>query len=173
VLKFNFDTDAPKIFRTFGRYSQSSIQFMAATSPDLRAFKNHRGKMIISHGTGDGVFSVTDTARWYNAMNDFMGGYSRQFVRLFVVPGMAHCGGGPATSSYDDFAAVVKWVEKSIPPDSILATAPSGTPFAGSTRPLCPYPLFAKYTGGSVANAASFRCVAPPHFTGRELDGFD
>jgi feruloyl esterase len=64
--------------------------------------------MIISHGAADGVFSLTDTARWYNAVRKKMGHRTGDFVRLFAVPGMAHCGGGPSTSSYDDFAPNLK-----------------------------------------------------------------
>ena len=174
VVNFDFDADAPKIFATAGFYRQSSIEFMAATDTDLTAFKDRGGKMIITHGGADGVFSLTDTARWYNAMNETMGGDAQSFVRLFSVPGMAHCGGGPATSSYDDFGALVNWVENNQAPDTILATAPAGTTFAGRTRPLCPYPKYARYKGtGDIESAASFACHQPPNFTGHELDGQD
>jgi feruloyl esterase len=172
VLNFDFDADAPKIFATHGIYRQSSVEFMTGADVDLSAFELRGGKMIISHGGADGVFSLTDTTRWYNAMNERMGADAQSFVRLFAVPGMAHCGGGPATSSYDDFGAVVNWVENGQAPDTILATAPAGSPFAGRTRPLCPYPQYARYKGtGDVESSDSFECVQPRHFTGRELDG--
>ena len=173
ILKFDFDRDAPKIFRSTPKYPQSSIAFMAATSSNLDAFKRRGGKMIISHGTADGVFSVTDTARWYNALDRRMRGNAADFVRLFVVPGMGHCGGGPATSSYDDFTTLVNWVEKKVAPTRVTATAPTGSTFAGRSRPLCPYPKYARYLGGDVEKASSFACTEPSHFSGRELDGFE
>jgi hypothetical protein len=73
---------------------------------------------------------------------------------------MNHCGGGPATSQFDAFAAVVNWVENGEEPDSILATAPpQGTPWPGRTRPLCPYPAIARYKGvGDINVADSFEC---------------
>lgn len=172
VLNFDFDRDAPKIFAAKGPYTRSSIEFMAATSTDLSDFKRRGGKLVISHGTADGVFSPTDTARWYNALDEENHGNADRFVRLFIVPGMTHCGGGPSTSSYDDFAAVVNWVENGQAPDSILATAPPGSQFAGRTRPLCPYPEYAQYTGGSIELASSFVCKRYPNFTGHELDGY-
>jgi feruloyl esterase len=75
---------------------------------------------------------------------------------------MNHCGGGPATSQFDAFGALVNWVEHNKAPASLLGTAPAGTPWPGRTRPLCAYPAQARYVGaGSIEDAASFRCVAP------------
>jgi feruloyl esterase len=173
VLSFDFDRDAPKIFAKTPLFRQSSVDFMTGASTDLSDFRRRGGKMIVSHGTADGVFSITDTARWYNALLRKDGKRTDDFIRLFAVPGMGHCSGGPATSSYDDFGALVRWVEEDKAPASILATAPAGSPFAGRTRPLCPYPQYAKYKGGDIEQASSFRCEMPWRFTGKELEGFD
>jgi len=87
------------------------------------------------------------------------GGKAAEFVRVFPVPGMAHCGGGPATDMYDCLTAIVDWVEHGKAPDRILAHAGASTPWPRRTRPLCPYPMAARYAGaGSVDSAASFVC---------------
>ena len=84
------------------------------------------------------------------------------FARLFLVPGMGHCSGGPGTTQFDTLTPIVKWVEQGIAPDTIIATAPAGTPWPGRTRPLCPYPTIASYAGGgSIEDAANFVCVPP------------
>ena len=77
------------------------------------------------------------------------------------MPGMNHCFGGPSTDQFDAFAALVSWVENGSAPDRIVATARMTTPWPGRTRPLCPYPSQARYTGsGSVEDAANFVCRA-------------
>jgi Tannase and feruloyl esterase len=158
VFGFNFDADAPKIFARTSTYTESSMQFMTARSPDRTAFRQNGGKMILYHGLSDGVFSPFDTIDWYNAMDRRMG-HAEDFIRLFLVPGMGHCSGGPSTDSVSPFTALVNWVEKGIAPDSIIATAPTGTPWPGRTRPLCAYPAQARYSGnGSIEDAASFVC---------------
>lgn len=174
---FNVDTDAPKIFSTNSTYTESAMSFM--TPPDLAMSKmvaNH-GKMMLVHGGGDPVFSVNDTMNWYD--NNFKakwGTDALSYARLFIVPGMGHSRGGPATDQYDMVDALVNWVEKGIAPASVTAKARgTGTIAAGSvntevpatwapgrTRLLCPYPTIAKYSGsGSVEDAANFSCVAP------------
>lgn len=174
VFGFDFDVDAPRIFQTSGIYTESSMDFMTATSTDLSAFKRKGRKLIIYNGNADGVFSTNDIVGWYEALDAAMGGKARKFARLFAVPGMGHCGGGPATSQFDAFGALVEWVEKGQAPDRIVATAPAGTPWPGRTRPLCPYPEQARYTGaGDIDDAANFVCARPPHGHGHHGHGHD
>lgn len=87
---------------------------------------------------------------------------TQSFARTFLVPGMNHGSGGPATDNFDSIQTMVDWVEKGIAPQSIAAKALSAnTDFPNRTRPLCPYPQFAKYKGsGSVEDASSFVCSA-------------
>ena len=82
---------------------------------------------------------------------------ARAFSRLYLVPGMGHCAGGPETlDSFDALSAMVQWVEKGVAPDSLTAT---GRSFPGRSRPLCAYPFHAHYKGqGSTEDAANFEC---------------
>jgi feruloyl esterase len=159
ALGFDMDRDAPKIFARSGPFTESSWEAVGAKSTNLSAFRRRGGRMIVPHGMSDPVFSANDTMRWWDEVNVASGGRAAAFVRVFPVPGMAHCGGGPATDQYDCLAAVVDWVERGTPPDRILARASAATPWASRTRPLCPYPTVARYAGtGSIEDAASFVC---------------
>lgn len=159
LLKFNFDTDAPKIFAEAPDFPRSSWDFMKADSTDLSAFQKHGGKLVITHGVSDPVFSVNDTISWLEEVNKKYKGKSSDFVRFFAVPGMNHCGGGPATDRYDAFNALVNWVEKGTAPDAIVATAGPASPWPNRTRPLCVYPAYPHYKGsGSIEDAANFAC---------------
>jgi hypothetical protein len=167
IFNYNWDTDYPGIYQTSGIYTQASMEFMTAHATDLSPFKHSGGKMIIYHGNSDPAFSPHDTLNWYRDMNAKMRNRAQDFIRLFMVPGMVHCGGGQATSSFDAFKAIVNWVEHGTAPDSILATAPApapgrpaSSPWPGRTRPLCPYPEVTRYLGtGSIDDAANFTCV--------------
>ena len=85
----------------------------------------------------------------------------QDWARAFYVPGMNHCSGGPATDTFDAIQAMVDWVEKGAAPDRIQAWArPTNAYFPNRTRPLCPYPKYARYNGsGSIEDAANFTCV--------------
>jgi Tannase and feruloyl esterase len=120
------------------------------------------------------VFSSKYHIKWYRKLVDEQGSLKKtqRFARLFVVPGMNHCGGGPATSQFDAFSAVVNWVENNAAPDSLLGTAPAGTPWPGRTRPLCAYPAQVRYVGqGSIEAASSFVCVSPAEEERHHKDG--
>jgi feruloyl esterase len=164
LLGFNMDHDAPKIFERTRLYRESAVQFMYSSDTDYRKFRAKGNRLIVYSGTADPVFSTRYHLKWYHRLVTDNGGLerTRRFARLFLVPGMNHCGGGPSTSQFDAFAALVDWVEKSEAPQSIVATAANGTPWPGRTRPLCAYPEIARYKGsGDVGAAGSFECHAP------------
>jgi feruloyl esterase len=129
---------------------------------NLGTFAAHGGKLVFFHGVSDPWFSALDTVDYYRRMGQANGGASAVagWSRLFLVPGMGHCGGGPATlDTFDMLGAVVDWVESQKAPESIRAT---GRSFPGRSRPLCPYPSHAHYKGtGDVEDAASFECRPP------------
>jgi feruloyl esterase len=159
LLGLDLDKDAGKIYAESGLYTKSSWDFMMASSTDLARYKSHGGKLVIVHGVSDPVFSINDTIAWWNDVNKANNGAAADFVRLFAVPGMNHCGGGPATDRFDAFSALVNWAEKGSPPEKIVATAGPASPWPGRTRPLCVYPAQPRYNGsGSIEDAANFSC---------------
>ncbi len=159
ALGFNFDQDAPKIYATAGPFHRSAWADIAARSPHLEAFRAHGGKLIVPQGASDPVFSLNDTLAWYHELDSIERGQAADFVRVFPVPGMAHCAGGPATDQFSAFDALVAWVEQGAAPERIIAKAGPGTPWPGRTRPLCAYPKIGRYIGtGDIEDAANFRC---------------
>jgi feruloyl esterase len=172
ALSFSMDTDAPKIEATSGIYSESAMSFMTPPNPtQLQTLRGRGAKMIVVHGTSDGVFSVDDTRDWYEALDATFSGQADSFVRFFRVPGMGHSRGGPATDQYDALTALVNWVEQGQAPERIVAGArgagnaggvnnelPTGWS-ATRTRPLCPYPQVARYQSGDPEVADSFVCA--------------
>ncbi len=152
-----------------------------ATNPDLRAFRAHGGKLLLFHGWGDAALPPRGTIAYVEDVRRFMATHGGQgdidgFVRLFMVPGMGHCWGGPGATSFgneevpapdlvqdadhDIVMALDRWVEKGKAPTRIVATRTGDVPM---TRPLCAYPAVARYDGkGSSDDATNFSCVAPP-----------
>jgi pimeloyl-ACP methyl ester carboxylesterase len=167
LLNFDFDKDAPKIYATNNQFKESAMTMMTppdAVKPKLTEFKQHGGKMMIFHGNSDPVFSVKDTVRWYDFLDFALEGRAHEFVRLYRVPGMPHGEGGPSTDQFDMLQPLISWVEKKQPPQSIVAATRAKNPeitarMAGMTRPLCPYPAYAKYNKGDFLKAGSFQCV--------------
>jgi len=129
--------------------------------PDLSAFQKHGGKLIVYHGWGDAAVPPRDSIRYYEAVQAKMGD-PRGFFRLFMAPGMLHCGGGAGPDVLATFPAITDWVESGRVPDQILATkmaGEGGSAHVARTRPLCPYPLHARWDGkGDRTLAASFAC---------------
>ncbi|QJU58339.1 tannase/feruloyl esterase family alpha/beta hydrolase [Sphingomonas sp. AP4-R1] len=157
-LSYDFSTDADRIYATDGTFARSAWQDVSAQAPDIAAFRAHGGKLIVPHGVADPVFSINDTIDWYRKVDGRSHGAAASFVRVFPVPGMNHCGGGPATDQYDALGAVVDWVEKKRAPDMITAIAGPATPWPGRTRPLCPFLKSAHYVGGNKETASAFEC---------------
>lgn len=183
VFHYNFDTDAPTIFARTPDYPKSPMEFMTGSqfglSTTLTSFRRHGGKLIMYSSVNDGIFSAADLADYYNRL-DRDTGDADDFARLFMVPNMAHCGGGPATDKFSTnlLTAITDWVEHGRPPQKIIAantnTAspfPAGAPFdprvaqnfpTGGTRPICAFPRQARYKGmGATNDAANFICVPP------------
>jgi feruloyl esterase len=165
---FDFGHDAPKIFATTPEYPVSAMNFMAPTDwrdPQLAELKAAGGKVIVYHGASDGAFSLQATIDWYEKVRANNGGDASDFARFYPVPGMAHCGGGPSTDRFDLFSALVDWVERDRPPQTVVAAARADNrerPQDWSetrSRPLCDWPTVARYRGaGDLESAASFAC---------------
>jgi feruloyl esterase len=159
LMNIRLPQDAGKVMETSGPFAESSWDFMMASSTDLTKFKARNGKLVMVHGVSDPVFSINDTISWWNELNRETKGSAAEVARLFAVPGMNHCAGGPATDRFDAFGALVGWVEQGSAPQRIVATAGPNTPWPNRSRPLCVYPAQARYNGtGSVEDAANFTC---------------
>jgi feruloyl esterase len=139
-----------------------------ATGPDLSAFERRSGKLILFHGWNDPAIPATGTVDYVENVQKQMGaGAAERFLRLYMVPGMQHCGGGPGTSliggnqapfeaDRNVYSSLEQWVEKGVAPGPIVASKAGST----MTRPICPYPQAAKYKGtGDTNDAANFACV--------------
>jgi len=133
-----------------------------AADPDLSAFLGHKGKLLMYHGWADQMVSPMSSINYYQSVIQKMGKAKvADSVRLFMVPGMAHCRGGEGTDKFDMVSVMEQWVEKGKAPTSIVASRVTNGRVE-RTRPLCAYPQVAAYKGsGSIDDAANFSCKVP------------
>lgn len=134
-----------------------------ATETDLTAFKELGGKLILWHGWNDQNIAPRNSINYYEDVTEAMGGEENtmDFLRLFMIPGMEHCVGGPGTDTFDALGALEQWVENGEAPEMIEAAHLTDGEVT-VTRPLCPYPQVAVYSGeGETNDAASFTCELP------------
>jgi feruloyl esterase len=130
-------------------------------NPDLRAFKARGGKLLMYHGWNDTAISAGNAINYYTSVQQRMGRDQDDWFRLYMAPGMQHCGGGPGPNQANWMAALERWRESGIKPDRIEAARVTNNR-VDMTRPLCPYPQVAQYKGvGSTNDAANFVCKAP------------
>jgi pimeloyl-ACP methyl ester carboxylesterase len=154
--------DLPSV--DFDRIADQTAQTAAindATATMLSSFTARGGRLLVYHGNSDPVFSADDLRAYWGELARDNGGPDALagWATLFLVPGMTHCGGGPALDDFDPLAAIEAWVEGGKGPERLVAR---GAAFPGRSRPLCPFPLEARYTGrGDRENAESFACRAP------------
>lgn len=172
---WDFAKDLPKVESSWTRDVIDSM------NPDLRPFRDHGSKLILYQGWGDDTVSPLNTINYYKSVVTKLTGAGKGtdaytpenaeftkaaeqtggFLRMFMVPGMNHCGGGPGPNVFDGFSSLVKWVENKQAPDAIIATHMTNN-MPDRTRPLCPFPQTAQYSGqGSMDEAANFVCKMP------------
>jgi len=160
----------------FGKLPAQSVRefssLVATNNPDLSAFRDHGGKIVIWAGTADELINPQGTVQYYRNVQQTMGGATKtdSFARLFLAPGAAHCANGAGPAPTDPVAAVVKWAEHGQAPQSITATLTN--PATGAVTlswPICAYPRVARYTGhGSPSQARNYTCASPRTGTGGE-----
>ena len=161
-------------------YADAKLAAVNASNPDLSAFSSRGGKILMYSGWADPTGPAMDAVNYYERVEEAVGGRQKteSFIRLFMVPGMAHCGGGPGPnlfggyglpvpvspliridSEHDVLSALVQWVENNSPPDHIVATHLANDTI-DRTRPVCAYPKVARWNGKrGIDDARNFTCV--------------
>ena len=172
-LGLNIDQALAQLYATDATFTEAAMSFMTPPDAhDMNAVRQRGAKILVYHGVSDPIFSLDDTIAWYRGIDRSSGQRADEFARLYPVPGMGHCSGGPAADQADFITPLVAWVEHGTAPGALVATArgpgnPGGvngevppTWSAGRTRPLCPYPSTARYRGkGDVEAADSWVCT--------------
>ena len=153
LASFDFEKDTQRL--------EWIQRVLDATDPDLERFKGRGGKLFMYFGWSDQSLNAQMGVDYYESVLERMGPATKEFFRLFMVPGMFHCGGGVGCSSFDKLTPLMHWVERGTAPDRIIAARiVNEKPIR--TRPLCPYPQVARYKGtGSIDEADNFVCQSP------------
>jgi feruloyl esterase len=170
AMNFPVDRGLDLIAATQAPFNEASLSFMVPPASDLATLRKRGGKVLVFHGTADGVFSTDDSVAWYQRLATANGGQADNFARLYLVPAMNHCRAGPATDQFDLLGPLVDWVEQGKAPAAVPARVrgagtqvpnpelPAGWA-ADRSRPLCPWPQVARYNGsGDPERAENFSC---------------
>jgi hypothetical protein len=153
TMTFNFDRDTHLL--------DDWSKLADAKNPDLSKFKKRGGKLLMTYGWADTILQPMMGVNYYEQAVAKNGSDTGEFFRLFMVPGMAHCSGGIGPDRHDPMTAMINWVEQGKAPASMVASRVVNNQVL-RTRPLCPYPQVARYSGqGSIDEASNFKCMAP------------
>ncbi len=159
----NFDLRKFDFARDITRAEEIDNGTINALNTNLKPFFGHGGKLVQYHGWTDPQISPDASVQYYTGVQNAMGGARdlERSYRLFMIPGMNHCGGGDGANTFDMLTALEQWVEKGKAPEQVIASH-STNGKVDRTRPLCPYPQVAKYKGaGSTDDATNFVCKSP------------
>lgn len=162
--QFDSNTLTPEAFQRYWDQSVEEYGIVIGTdNPDLSAFRDHGGKLVLWHGWADQLITPEGTIDYYKRVLQQMGGSQKvaQFLEFFLAPGVGHCGGGAGPTPYGQLDALLSWVENAKAPTTLPAARRDQTGAITRSRPLCQYPQVAKYKGsGSTDDAANFSCSA-------------
>ena len=148
--------------RAQARFERPENLMMNATDPNVKKFFAHGGKLLLYQGWNDQNVSPYNTVNYFKSVHEALGSAAKvdQHMRLFMMPGMAHCSGGEGPNTFDKIGTLDRWVEEDKAPDTLIATH-SQDGKVDRSRPLCAYPQVAHYKGtGSIDDAANFTCGA-------------
>lgn len=152
--------DTERDFRTVVEVMEHTYDFSANTTPLAEYLRSGR-KIMVWQGAEDTLMAHIDTIRSYDTMASKAGRGSEN-ARLYALPGVQHCGGGPGANRFDMITALVEWVENDLAPGTLVASRTDATGNVLFTRPLCEFPKYPRYDGAGDPNeASSFRCAAP------------
>jgi pimeloyl-ACP methyl ester carboxylesterase len=160
VSRFDIDRDYPKA-------RERMAPIMDSDDPDLSAFTARGGKLMLYHGWNDAMIPAGATLEYHASLRTRLGPAADTQVRLFMVPGMMHCGAGSGPTDFDLLDEMDRWIGSDVAPERIVATqyepiavfGPAPDAKIIRTRPLCAWPKVARYNGtGSTDDAVNFRC---------------
>ncbi|CAB3807425.1 Mono(2-hydroxyethyl) terephthalate hydrolase [Paraburkholderia ultramafica] len=159
----NIDTFGYQDASFYSKFLQANHPLNDATNPDLSAFQNAGGKLILWHGWADQHISPLFTIAYYEAMQSTMGASDvSQFARLYVIPGVGHCGGGEGFPNIDLVSQITGWAEQAKAPNAVMTYQTDSSNAVTATRPVYPYPAVARYTGsGDWHSGANYTQGAP------------
>ena len=173
----SFDFSDPADYQAHQKAEAKYAPILNATDPNLKAFRQRGGKLLQYHGWNDQLITPLNSINYYESVLSFFGSGQegektlhrektiqdvQSFYRLFMAPGMAHCGGGAGPNTFDMQAALEQWVERGVAPERIVATR-GVNGVIDRLRPLCPYPQVAVYKAqGDTNEAVNFECSAAP-----------
>jgi hypothetical protein len=159
---FNDSTwDYSRYSGSFAADAKRWAEILDADNPDISRFAARNGKLIIWHGWSDPALNPVATIGYYNRVVA-RDASAANYVRLFMEPGVLHCGDGPGPSDAPWMQAITDWVESGRAPDKVVATKADASGRTIRSRPLCAFPRRAVYKGaGSTDDAANFACRAP------------
>jgi feruloyl esterase len=150
--KFDLDVDVAA--------AEAKAPYLNAINPDIKAFRDRGGKLLMYHGWNDQLITADNSINYYKSVEAKLGGKQESWYRLFMVPGMQHCAGGPGPNQFNLMGVMERWKEAGEAPLQISAYHVANNR-VDMTRPLCPYPQVAVYKGnGSTNDAANFACRA-------------
>jgi feruloyl esterase len=160
LLKFDFDADPARL--------KTMAEIYNSTNPDLSKFKARGGKMLMYQGWADAIVTPAMTVDYYEAVENKSGGReaTQSYLRLFMLPGVDHCGIQPGPGAdrrgFDPLTALEQWVERGVPPATLVTTKRDKDGKAVWTRPVCPYPQIASFRGsGDREDPAGYACAEP------------
>jgi hypothetical protein len=154
ISSFDLERDFKFLSTQFGK-----VDDMTGPLSGVARYVREGGKLIVWTGGEDPLVPTAGSVRFVERLRDVVDDEGSDNVRLYTLPGVNHCGGGPGADTINLLTPITNWVEKGVPPKDLIASKLNPAGAVTFTRPLCPFPQWPRYTGGDVNSASSFKCV--------------